>query len=93
MNEKSIIFTLYSAQNEILKIIKESPEMKEIFEITLQLDRKIREKLKLYPDILELYDELENEELKYISESEINGYYYGFKAGLQIAVEGGLHVD
>ena len=93
MDENSIIYTLFTAQRDILNIMKDTEEMKECFDITLDLDRKMRKLLADYPDILKLYDELEKAEVEYQNQTEFNAYYHGFKAGLQIAIEGGLRID
>ena len=81
MIKTSNIKALYLTQKNILNIIKDSDEMRDTSNTIAVLG------------IIELYDKLENEVRFFIKEAESNAYYYGFKAGLQIAVESGLHTD
>ncbi|MDE7372748.1 MAG: hypothetical protein K2N18_01665 [Clostridia bacterium] len=93
MDENSIIYTLFTTKRDVLLIIKDTKEMKEIFDVTLDLDKKIRKLLAEQPDILKLYDELEKAETEYLNHSEANTYYHGFKDGLKLAIECGLRID
>ena len=93
MDKNSLIYTLFTTKRDVLNIIKDTEECKEIFDVTLDLDRKIRKLLAPYPDIVELYDELEKAEIEYQNHSEANTYYHGFKDGFKLASECGLHID
>ncbi|MCM1306591.1 MAG: hypothetical protein NC037_02920 [Bacteroides sp.] len=93
MSENSPIYDLFTAQKDVLKTIKDTPKMKELFDMSLPLDRKIREKLAPYPQSIEVYNELEQVQLNYLSETEFNAYNHGFKAGLMLAIECGLHAE
>lgn len=93
MDENSIIYNWFTTKRDVLNIIKDTEEMKGIFDVTLDLDRKIRKLIAEQPDILKLYDELEKAEMEYQSHSEAITYYHGFKDGLKLAIECGLHID
>ena len=93
MIEISNINALFLTQKNILKIIKDSDKMQDSSNTIAVLGSDIRKLLKSYPDILDIYDDLENEVRFLLKEAEANAYYYGFKAGLQIAVEGGLSAN
>ena len=76
----------------MFKTLKDSKDMKELFDSSLELDRRIRKLIAESPNILEIYNELENADIEYLGATEFNAYYHGFKAGLQMAVESGLHI-
>lgn len=91
MYNETLINTLYLSQRDISKTYSYSKEVNDLYNKLSVLDEKFREKLAEYPDLLKLYDELDNARDDYDGENEINAYNNGFKSGLQIAVECGLY--
>ena len=88
--EKSAIMQMFLGERGTGEQIKLSEKYRELLGRLVLLDQELRGKLKEYPDLLALYERMEEVEME--KEAEAMDIYYqeGFSFGLVLGVEAGM---
>ena len=90
MNELNIITMLLYAQRDDYKIIKNTQKITDALNVIVDLEHKLFEAIENQPQIIDLYNKLDEAIGEYYSAVEANIYYFCFKSGFKMALELGL---
>ncbi len=90
MNELNIITMLLYAQRDDYTIIKNTQKITDALNVIVDLEHKLFEAIENQPQIIDLYNKLDEAIGEYYSAVEANIYYFGFKSGFKMALELGL---